>query len=171
MICKSHGTRNCTQPMCKQQRLREQSRAAEAAAAANGGVAPTTPASRTTSPRATSTAKSRAAAPAPVKAPKPPGMWEERTFGALPSTFRTGEPGEIWVNNVPEGGEIVGHLPGTPCLKDGVDPDATGLWDGWGRVNSPGARADLTDKKPVTTTDGTALVAARWCRNCKDLGI
>ena len=145
MICTSHGTRNCTQPMCKQRRLREQARAAAAkeALTASSGSEPA----------------------------KTSGMWETRPFGTLPSTFRAAEPGEIWVNSVSAGGEHFGHLPGTPCLHDGVNPDETGLWEKWGRVNRPGARQELTDKIAVTTTDGTGLVAVRWCRHCKDLGI
>lgn len=160
MICLSHGTRNCPQPVCKQRRLREQSRAAAAAAEKAGAAS------------AASTAVPAPAAPASTaKAEKPPGMWEVRTFGALPTTFRAAEPGEIWVCPTSTNGDVVGHLPGTPCLNDGTDPDESGLWSGWGRVNAPGAREDLTNKNPVTTTDGTALVAVRWCRHCKDLGI
>jgi hypothetical protein len=146
MICTSHGTRNCTQPMCKQRRLREQARAAAAKEAVPGSVGK-------------------------ESGGKASGMWEVRPFGTLPSTFRGAEPGEIWVNSVAAGGEHFGHLPGTPCLHDGNNPDDSGLWEKWGRINRPGARQELTDKTPVTTTDGTGLVAVRWCRHCKDLGI
>jgi hypothetical protein len=146
--------------MCKQQRLREQSRAAAAAAEA----APAAPAA------SVAPAGTKPAGGAAVRE-KASGMWEERTFGALPSTFRAAEPGEVWVSPDPKNGEIVGHLPGTPCLNDGVNPDETGLWEKWGRVQSPTARQDLTNKTAVTTTDGTGLVATRWCRHCKDLGV
>jgi hypothetical protein len=177
MICRSHGTRNCTQPMCKQQRLREQSRAAAAAAEAAGTAPPAASGSSSsaaggTTTRTTTTASTVARGTALGKATgaKPQGMWEVRTFGALPTTFRGAEPGEIWVGPLPIAGDIVGHLPGTPCLNDGVNPDDSGLWEGWGRVIAPGARIELTEKSAVTTTDGTDLVAVRWCRHCKDLG-
>lgn len=85
--------------------------------------------------------------------------------------------GELWVGPARIGrgtdGEPRGslaHLPGGVCVHYGEKPDASGLYEGWGRIlGVPNALGDLINGKPVHVTDDSALVAVRVCSSCRTL--
>lgn len=85
--------------------------------------------------------------------------------------------GELWLGPPWVGygrdGELRGslaHLPGGVCAHSGEKPDASGLYEGWGRIlGVPNALPDLINGQPVPATDDSGLVAVRVCSSCRTL--
>jgi hypothetical protein len=64
----------------------------------------------------------------------------------------------------------VAHLPGGVCVDKGQNPDESGLYAGWGRVDGvPSAVQELISGNPVLATDDSGLIAARLCTACRTL--
>jgi hypothetical protein len=70
-------------------------------------------------------------------------------------------------------GQVTGstaHLPGGVCKVHGENPDATGLYEGWGRIEGvPNAVAELISGNFVPATDDSGLMATRLCPACKTI--
>jgi hypothetical protein len=85
--------------------------------------------------------------------------------------------GELWLGpatvTYSSYGQVTGstaHLPGGVCKVRGENPDATGLFEGWGRIEGvPNAVADLISGNVVPATDGSGLIAARLCQSCRTI--
>ncbi|WP_344600793.1 hypothetical protein [Sporichthya brevicatena] len=83
--------------------------------------------------------------------------------------------GELWLGpatvTYSSYGQVTGstaHLPGGVCKVRGENPDSTGLFEGWGRIeNTPNAIEQLISGNPVMATDGSGLMAVRFCQSCK----
>ena len=123
-------------------------------------------------------------APPTAKAPRAAGA--ARTGG---STARTAAPsatsqararalaGELWLGpatvTYSSGGQVTGstaHLPGAVCKVRGENPDSSGLFEGWGRIEgNPNAVPDLIAGNFVPATDGSGLMATRLCQSCKTI--
>ena len=142
--CRSHDRSDCRDAVCRRQAERA------------GLVEP-----RVSKPRARSSAGAA-----------------ETTAGA-PSRSREAaaraRAGELWVGPTTVGygahGQTRGstaHLPGGVCKHSGENPDATGLYEGWGRiVGMPSAIDELINGNPVAATDESGLVAVRLCQLCR----
>jgi hypothetical protein len=62
------------------------------------------------------------------------------------------------------------HLPGGVCSTKGENPDADGLYAGWGRIeDNPKAVAELIGGNPVMATDGSGLMAVQLCKACRTM--
>lgn|SRR5882757_1667281 len=108
--------------------------------------------------------------PAP-RATKAGGATGARTRSAQTEAVASARAGELWVGPATDtygsSGQLRGslaHLPGGVCAHDGQNPDASGLYEGWGRVvGVPNAVSELINGNPVRTTDDSGLVAVRLC--------
>ena len=147
--CRSHDKSDCRDVVCRRQAERAgliappTAKAPRAAGASRAGGS----AARTAVPSAAAAARARALA------------------------------GELWLGpatvTYSSGGQVTGstaHIPGAVCKVRGENPDATGLFEGWGRIeDTPNAVADLIAGNFVPATDGSGLMATRLCQSCKTL--
>jgi hypothetical protein len=85
--------------------------------------------------------------------------------------------GELWLGpasvSYSSSGQVSGstaHLPGGVCKVRGDNPDATGLFEGWGRIEgAPNAITELMSGNFVMATDGSGLLATRLCPSCRTI--
>jgi len=85
--------------------------------------------------------------------------------------------GELWLGPATVGysasGQVSGstaHLPGAVCSVRGENPDPSGLFEGWGRIDGvPDAVAQLISGNPVMATDGSGLMATQMCKSCRTI--
>ena len=90
---------------------------------------------------------------------------------------RRARAGELWLGpatvSYSSSGQTSGstaHLPGGVCKVRGENPDATGLFEGWGRIeNTPNAVDELIQGNFVMATDDSGLMAIRLCQSCRTL--
>jgi len=90
---------------------------------------------------------------------------------------RRARAGELWLGpatvSYSSGGQVSGstaHVPGGVCKVRGDNPDATGLFEGWGRIEgSPNAITELISGNFVAATDGSGLMATRLCQSCRTI--
>jgi hypothetical protein len=142
--CRSHDRSDCRDAVCRRQAERAGLITPPAPRAARGTAAGGT----TTAPRS-ATAEARARA----------------------------RGGELWLGPAETGysasGQVSGstaHLPGAVCNARGENPDATGLFEGWGRVEGvPNAVDQLINGNPVMATDDSGLMATSLCKSCRTI--
>jgi hypothetical protein len=120
-------------------------------------------------------------APPTVRAPRSSGSGGSTTRTAVPSATAQARAralaGELWLGpatvTYSSGGQVTGstaHLPGGACKVRGENPDPSGLFEGWGRIeDTPNAVADLIAGNFVPATDGSGLMATRLCPSCKTI--
>jgi hypothetical protein len=90
---------------------------------------------------------------------------------------RRARAGELWLGpatvEYSASGQVSGsaaHLPGGICSARGENPDDTGLFEGWGRIEGvPNAVDQLISGNPVMATDDSGLMATRLCPSCRTI--
>lgn len=142
--CRSHDRSDCRDAVCRRQAERA------------GLIAPPAPRAA----RGSGTSSARSAADSPTA-----------------DARRRARAGELWLGpatvSYSSSGQTSGstaHLPGGVCKVRGENPDATGLFEGWGRIeNTPNAVDELIQGNFVMATDGSGLMAIRLCQSCRTL--
>jgi len=113
--------------------------------------------------------------PAAPRAPRGAGAAAPRSATAEARARARG--GELWLGPAETGysasGQVSGstaHLPGAVCNARGENPDASGLFEGWGRVEGvPNALDQLINGNPVMATDDSGLMATQLCKSCRTI--
>ena len=144
--CRSHDRSDCRDAVCRRQAERA------------GLIAP--PAPRAARGSGSSASGGRSAAD-----------------NATAEARRRARGGELWLGpatvSYSSSGQTSGstaHLPGGVCKVRGENPDATGLFEGWGRIEgAPNAIAELISGNFVMATDGSGLMATRLCQSCRTI--
>lgn len=142
--CRSHDRSDCRDAVCRRQAERA------------GLIAPPAPRAA----RGSGSSSARSAVDSPTA--------EAR---------RRARSGELWLGpatvSYSSSGQTSGstaHLPGGVCKVRGENPDPTGLFEGWGRIeNTPNAVDQLIQGNFVMATDGSGLMAIRLCQSCRTL--
>jgi len=154
--CRSHDRSDCRDAVCRRQAERA------------GLIAPPTARAPRGSASGGAAAKSGAGKSAAAKS----------AAGSATATARARAlAGELWLGpasvTYSSGGQVTGstaHLPGGVCKVQGENPDATGLYEGWGRIEGvPNAVAELISGNFVPATDESGLMATRLCPSCKTI--
>jgi hypothetical protein len=145
--CRSHDKSDCRDAVCRRQAERA------------GLITPPTP-------RAARTSSTRGGAA--ESAPQRSATAEARARA---------RGGELWLGpatvQYSASGQVSGstaHLPGAVCAVKGDNPDSSGLFEGWGRVEGqPNAVDHLIAGNPVMATDGSGLMATSLCKSCRTI--
>jgi hypothetical protein len=85
--------------------------------------------------------------------------------------------GDLWLGpatvQYSASGQVTGstaHLPGGVCSVRGENPDSSGLFEGWGRIEGvPNAVDQLIAGNPVMATDDSGLMAVSLCKSCRTI--
>ena len=142
--CRSHDRSDCRDAVCRRQAERA------------GLISPPT----ARAPRGSGGTAARAAGTSPAAAARARARAGE--LWLAPSTITYSSYGQITGSTA--------HLPGGVCNVRGENPDATGLYEGWGRIEGvPNAVDELVSGNVVPATDSSGLIAARLCQSCKSL--
>lgn len=119
--------------------------------------------------------------PAAPRAPRASSSKASGARGAADSATaearRRARAGELWLGpttvSYSSSGQVSGstaHLPGGVCKVRGENADATGLFEGWGRIEgAPNAVDELIRGNFVMATDGSGLMATRLCQACRTI--
>ncbi len=142
--CRSHDRSDCRDAVCRRQAERA------------GLISPPT----ARAPRGSGATAARAAAASPAAAARARAQAGELWLG--PATVTYSSYGQVTGSTA--------HLPSGVCKVRGENPDPTGLYEGWGRIEGvPSAVDDLISGNVVPATDSSGLIAARLCPSCKSL--
>jgi hypothetical protein len=115
--------------------------------------------------------------PPTARAPRGSGATATRAASATSAARARAQAGELWLApatvTYSSYGQVTGstaHIPGGVCKAQGENPDSSGLYEGWGRIEGvPNAVEELIAGNVVPATDGSGLIAARLCQSCKSL--